>query len=95
MHFLSISKCSVVLARASCQYYHRYEIEEGAPGWADAERQVLSATKSGQKNPVVSVKSTKTKRKAGESAAEILEQEMGEKAHKKVKKGPKKDKTRS
>jgi N-acetyltransferase 10 len=43
----------------------------------------------------VSVKSTKTKRKAGESAAEILEQEMGEKAHKKVKKGPKKDKTRS
>ncbi|PMD38300.1 DUF699-domain-containing protein [Hyaloscypha variabilis F] len=73
----------------------QYEIEEGAPGWADAERQVLSATKSGQKNPVVSVKSTKTKRKAGESAAEILEQEMGEKAHKKVKKGPKKDKTRS
>ncbi|KAE9368617.1 DUF699-domain-containing protein [Stipitochalara longipes BDJ] len=73
----------------------QYEIEEGAPGWADAERQVLSATKSGQKNPIVSVKSIKTKRKAGESAAEIFEQEMGEKAHKKVKKGPKKDKTRS
>jgi N-acetyltransferase 10 len=78
-----------------CQYYHRYEIEEGAPGWADAERQVLSATKNGQKNTVVSVKSTKTKRKAGESAAEIFEQEMGEKTHKKVKKASKKEKTRS
>jgi N-acetyltransferase 10 len=42
----------------------------------------------------VSVKSTKTKRKVGESAAEIYEQEMGEKAHKKAKKGSKKEKTR-
>lgn len=73
----------------------RYEIEEGAPGWADAERQVLNATKSGQKNPVVSVKITKTKRKAGETAAEIYEQELGEKAHKKAKKGSKKEKSRS
>ena len=31
----------------------RYEIEEGAPGWASAEKQVLSATKGGQKNVVV------------------------------------------
>jgi N-acetyltransferase 10 len=73
----------------------RYEIEEGAPGWADAERQVLSATKSGQKNPVVSVKSTKTKRKAGETAAEIYEQELREKAHKKAKRGSKKEKSHS
>jgi N-acetyltransferase 10 len=80
---------------APCQYYRRYEIEEGAPGWADAERQVLTATKSGYKNPVVSVKSTKPKRKAGETAAEIYEQEMGEKAHKKAKRGSKKEKNRS
>lgn len=71
----------------------RYEIEEGAPGWADAEKQVLSASRSGQKNPVVSVKSAKQKRKAGESAGEIYEQELGEKAHKKVKKSSKKNKS--
>jgi N-acetyltransferase 10 len=67
----------------------RYEIEEGAPGWADAEKQVLKATKGGRKNPVVSVKSSKSKRKAGESAAEILEQEMGGKERKKAKKNKK------
>lgn len=67
----------------------RYEIADGAPGWADAEKQVLNATKSGQKNVVVSVKSQK-KRKTGETAAEIYEQELGEKVHKKAKKGPKK-----
>lgn len=70
----------------------RYEIEEGAPGWADAEKQVLSAARSGQKNPVVSVKSAKQKREAGETAADIYEAEMGEKAHKKVKKTSKKNK---
>ncbi|KUJ24104.1 DUF699-domain-containing protein [Mollisia scopiformis] len=68
----------------------QYEIEEGAPGWADAEKQVLHASKSGHKNPVVSVKSTKQKRKAGETAAEIYEQEFGDKAHKKAKKASKK-----
>jgi N-acetyltransferase 10 len=95
MHFLWTSKSSVVLFRAPCQCYGRYEIEEGAPGWADAERQVLAATKSGHKNPVVSVKSTKTKRQAGETAAEIYDQEMGEKGHKKAKRGSKKEKIRS
>jgi N-acetyltransferase 10 len=35
------------------------------------------------------VKSSKSKRKAGETAADIYAQEMGEKAHKKVKRGPK------
>jgi N-acetyltransferase 10 len=71
---------------------YRYEIEEGAPGWADAEKQILNATKSGKKDPVVSVKSSKTKRKAGvgETAAEIYAEEMGEKAHKKSKKSSKK-----
>lgn len=69
----------------------RFEIEEGAPAWADAEKQVLSATKEGQKNPVVSVKTTK-KRKPGETAAQIYEEEMGEKVHKKAKKASKKGK---
>ncbi|KAH8679878.1 GNAT acetyltransferase 2-domain-containing protein [Tricladium varicosporioides] len=64
----------------------QYEIEEGAPGWADAERQVLNAKKSGKKNLVVSVKSAKLKRKAGETAAEIYAEEIGEKSHKKSKK---------
>jgi N-acetyltransferase 10 len=72
----------------------RYEIEEAAPGWADAEKQVLNATKGGQKNPVVSVKTTK-KRKPTETAAQIYEEEMGEKTHKKAKKGSKKEKSRS
>jgi N-acetyltransferase 10 len=78
------------MCNSDCGY--RYEIEEGAPGWADAEKLVLNATKSGKKNPVVSVKSTKSKRKAGvgETAAEIYAEEMGEKAHKKSKKGSKK-----
>lgn len=40
----------------------------------------------------MSVKSAKQKRKVGESAAEIYEQELGEKAHKKVKKSSKKNK---
>jgi N-acetyltransferase 10 len=70
---------------------NRYEIEEGAPGWADAERQVLNATRHGQKSATVSVKSTKEKkRKAGESAAEIYAEEFGEKANKKAKKQSKK-----
>jgi N-acetyltransferase 10 len=75
---------------ASVTNVERYEIADGAPGWADAERQVLNATKSGQKNVVVSVKSLK-KRKTGETAAEIYEQELGEKAYKKAKKGSKKN----
>ncbi|KAH8813187.1 GNAT acetyltransferase 2-domain-containing protein [Xylogone sp. PMI_703] len=69
----------------------QYEIEEGAPGWADAEKQVLDAAKKGLKTSAVSVKSTKPKRKAGETAAEIYEQELGEKAHKKAKKGSKRN----
>jgi N-acetyltransferase 10 len=65
----------------------RFEIEEGAPGWADAEKQVLHATKSGNKNPVVSVKTAKSKRKAGETAAEIYAAEVEQKANKRAKKG--------
>ena len=65
----------------------RYEISEGAPGWADAEKQVKNAAKSGRKGVTVSVKTGKRKAGEGETAAEIYEQEMGDK--KKSKKGKK------
>lgn len=45
----------------------------------------MKATKSGKVNPVVSVKS-QAKRKAGPTAAEIYEEEFGDKKQKKVKK---------
>lgn len=47
-----------------------------------------NAAKRGQANPVVSVKSSKVKRKAEPTAAEIYEEEFGEKKKKskKVKK---------
>ena len=67
----------------------QYEIEGDAPGWQDAEKQVLNATKQGKANPVVSVKSSKTKRKAGPTAAEVYEEAFGEKTHKKHKKSKK------
>lgn len=41
----------------------------------------------------MSVKTSK-KRKPGETAAQIYEEEMGEKVHKKAKKGSKKEKSR-
>lgn len=47
---------------------------------------MLSASKNGHKSIVVSVKTGKPKRKVGETAAEIYEQEIGEKGHKKAKK---------
>lgn len=56
---------------------------------------MLKATKKGAKPSAISVKTLKPKRKAGESAAEIYEEEMGEKkkperSHKKAKVGGKK-----
>lgn len=66
-----------------------YEIEDAAPGWDEAEKQVATATKRGQSNPVVSVKSSKAKRKDGPSAAEIYEEEFGDKKAKKAKKSKK------
>ncbi|CAG8974324.1 hypothetical protein HYALB_00006172 [Hymenoscyphus albidus] len=54
----------------------QYEIEESAPGWAEAERQIKSA----RGNTVVSVRSGKEKkRKVGESAVEIYNEEFGDK----------------
>jgi N-acetyltransferase 10 len=49
----------------------------------------MNAAKRGQKNVVVSVKSGKAKRKAGPTAAEIYDKEIGEKERKKVKLGRK------
>lgn len=68
---------------------NRYEIEVDAPAWEEAEKQVLDATKSGKTSTVVSVK-TKTKRKAGPTAAEVYEEAFGEKSRKKAKKSGKK-----
>ena len=41
-----------------------------------------NAAKRGQTNTVVSVKSSKAKRKAGYTAAEVYEEAFGEKSHK-------------
>lgn len=67
---------------------YRYEIEDSAPGWQEAEKQVAKATKSGQGVSVVSVKTNKAKRKEGPTAAEVYEEAFGEKEkkHKRPKK---------
>lgn len=49
---------------------------------------MLSATKQGKSNPVVSVKSSKAKRKVGQTAAEVYEEAFGDK-RKKAKKSRK------
>lgn len=67
---------------------YRYEITNGAPEWADAEKQISKASKDGR-GTVVSVKTNKPKRKATETAAEIYAKEV-ENAHKRPKKGSKK-----
>jgi N-acetyltransferase 10 len=50
---------------------------------------VLNATRRGQSNPVVSVKSGKAKRKEGPTASEIYEEAFGDKRSKKAKKSRK------
>ncbi|KAG6025609.1 hypothetical protein E4U40_002585 [Claviceps sp. LM458 group G5] len=64
-----------------------YAIDADTPAWADAEKLVRTAAKDGKANVVVSVKS-KQKRKAGQTAAEVYEEEMGE-TRKKSKKSKK------
>ncbi|KAK2746754.1 killer toxin resistant protein [Onygenales sp. PD_40] len=68
----------------------QYEIANGSTSWEDAEKQIrasASASKNGN-IPTVSVKSSKQlKRKAGESAREIYDKEIGSKREKKIKKG--------
>ncbi|KAI0108958.1 N-acetyltransferase-like protein [Nemania sp. FL0031] len=67
----------------------QYEVEGDNPAWDDAEKQVRSAAKRGHANPVVSIKSSKAKRKVGSTAAEVYEEAFGEKPHKKAKKSKK------
>lgn len=69
----------------------RYEIEGDAPAWEDAEKKVKSAAREGKSNPVVSVKSSKQKRKAGQTAAEVYEETFGEKKKKGSKRAKKSD----
>ena len=51
---------------------------------AEAEKQVLKATKEGRSNPVVSVKSKQSKRKAGMTAAEVYEEAFGRRSIKRL-----------
>jgi N-acetyltransferase 10 len=66
----------------------RYEILAGKEDWKNAEKQIKDAVlKSGEKegrSTVVSVKTGKSvaKRKAGETAAEIYEEEVAKLKHK-------------
>lgn len=64
----------------------RYEIEDDEKTWADAEKQMMSATKRGQSNPVVSVK-TKSKRKERPTTAEdVYKETFGDESRSKSKK---------
>jgi len=69
----------------------QYEIEGDAPAWEEAEKQVSKATRDGKSTAEVSIKSSKQKRKAGQTASEVYEEEFGEKekTRKKHKKGKK------
>ena len=67
----------------------RFQIEGDAPAWQDAEEQVRKATKDGRANTVVSVKSGKQKRKAGQTAAEVYEEAFADKTRRKAKKARK------
>ncbi|KAH8888874.1 DUF699-domain-containing protein [Thozetella sp. PMI_491] len=69
----------------------QYEIEGDDEDWAGAEKIALKAAKEGRTGATVSVKSQKAKRKAGQTAVEVYEEELGEKAQKRHKKA-KKDK---
>lgn len=68
---------------------YRYAIDGDGPEWEEAEKQLKNAAKDGKSAPVVSVKSGKSKRKAGATAGEVYEEAFGDK-RKKAKKGSKK-----
>ncbi|KAK5675723.1 N-acetyltransferase 10 [Elasticomyces elasticus] len=70
----------------------RYEINNGDESWEDAEKQVRAGGAS-----TVSVKSSKpsSKRKKGESAREIYNEEIDSKKQKMIKKGTEGRKSRS
>ncbi|KAH6900029.1 GNAT acetyltransferase 2-domain-containing protein [Thelonectria olida] len=60
----------------------QYEIEGDAPAWEEAEKQVLGASKKGKSASMVSVKSSKAKRKVGQTAGEVYEEAFGDKRKK-------------
>ena len=70
----------------------KYEIETGAAGWDEAEKQIKRGhAKGGDKGLTVSVKSSKLdKKRKGESVEEIYREEIGDKEAKRLKKGMKK-----
>ncbi|PFH63463.1 hypothetical protein XA68_10057 [Ophiocordyceps unilateralis] len=67
----------------------QFAIEGDGPAWEAAEKQVQSAAKEGKAEPVVSVKSTKLKRKTGPTAADIYEEAVADTTRKKTKRGKK------
>ncbi|KAL8716932.1 MAG: hypothetical protein Q9181_008378, partial [Wetmoreana brouardii] len=74
----------------------KYEIENGGPGWEEAEKQVQRAMKvKGDKDMdgvTVSVRSSKptSGKRKGESAEKVYAEEIGNKEAKRLKKGMKK-----
>ena len=71
----------------------RYEIETGATGWEEAEKQVRRAQARGGKEVTVSVARAdkeKKKRKKGETAEDVYREEIGEKEAKRLRKGMRK-----
>ena len=76
----------------------QYEIETGAAGWDEAEKQIQRAQAKGSDQGItVSVKSSSKsdKKRKGESAEEIYREEIGDKEAKRLKKGMKKVKSSS
>ena len=71
----------------------RYEIENGGPGWEEAEKQVQRAMKhkSDKEGVTVSVRSSKpaSGKRKGESAEQAYAEEIGNKEAKRLKKGMK------
>lgn len=65
--------------------WRRYEIPNA--DWTEAEQQIKKTKGDGAKSTVVAIKKAKRKAAPGETAAEIFEEEMGEK-----KRGSKKQK---
>ena len=72
----------------------KYEIQSGAAGWDEAEKQVKRAhAKGSDKGLTISVKTPKPdKKRKGESAEDIYKEEIGDKEAKRLKKGIKKAK---
>ena len=69
----------------------KYEVENGAAGWEEAEKLVRKAVKGGREEVMVSVKSKREgKKRKGESVEEVYREEIGEKDEKRLRKGMRK-----